>query len=133
MAKVNDIIFCLNSVNLQGQGVSANAILSAITPEYIPGLFTFSVIVTILDIDLEKEPILKIVFGKDEDTLGVIEGPLPNIEDTSNLPKEYRGINLSIDMNNTNFKSDGLYKLSVFLNEELLKEKEIYVKGKNQE
>ena len=44
MANVFDIIFCLKATNFEEQGVCATTILTALTPEYIPGLFTFSVI-----------------------------------------------------------------------------------------
>lgn len=132
MIQVHDIIFCLNSSNLSGQGVSANTVLSAVNPEYIPGLFSFSTIVAIIGIDISKEHILKLVFASDEEVVGTIEGPLPPIDDPSNLPVEYKGINLSVNWNNVNLKKEGNYTLSVYVDDNKLKDKSIYVKGKNQ-
>lgn len=132
MAKVHDIIFCLNTTNMTGQGINANSVFSVLTPEYIPGLFSFSVVITMLDLDMENQSTMKIVFHKDEEIIGLLEGPLPIIDEPSNLPKEYKGINLSVDWNNMNLKEEGIYKLTVYLNGDMLKEKEIYVKGRNQ-
>ena len=36
MAKVENIIFCLQAVNMDEQGVTAQNILNALNPEYIP-------------------------------------------------------------------------------------------------
>lgn len=132
MPIVNDIIFCLNASNFPGQGVCANTILTTMTPEYIPGLFTFSVVVTILDVDTTKEHELNISFSSPSEVLGELKGALPSIEDHSNLPKEYKGINLTIDWNNMNFKESGAYTISVLLDNVKIGEKSIYVKGKNQ-
>ena len=133
MATVHDIIFCLNATNIGGQGASAHTILSAINPEYIPGLFSFSTIITILGIDTTKEHTLKLVFENDNEPISTAIGPLPILDDQSNLPFQYKGINLSVNWNNVNLKKDGIYKLSVYIDDVELKYKEIYVKGKNQQ
>ena len=132
MMQVHDIIFCLNSSNIGGQGVNAYTVLSAVNPEYIPGLFSFSTIVTIIGIDCSKDHVLKLIFYNEEETVGALEGPLTPIDDSSNLPDEYKGINLSVDWNNVNLKKEGSYTLSVYLDGKKLKDKSIYVKGKNQ-
>ena len=132
MIQVHDIIFCLNSSNVGGQGVCANTVLSAFNPEYIPGLFSFSTVVTIIGIDMSKKHLLKLTFDYNAEIIGEIEGPLPPIDDFSNLPSDYKGINLSVNWNNVNLKKEGDYTLSVYLDGEKLKDKSIYVKGKNQ-
>lgn len=132
MARVNDIIFCLNSTNLPGQGACANTILSVLSPEYIPGLFSFSVIITLLDLSPDKKQKMRVVFKNDEEIVGELEGPLPVFDEPCNLPQEYKGINLAIDWNNMNLKKDGIYTLSVYIDDEKVKDKEIFVKGKNQ-
>lgn len=133
MAKLTDLIFCLRASNVQGEGVSADNILSAITPEYIPGLFTFSVIAIILDIDLSKKHKLLIDFCDPEESIVAhVEGELPEVETESNLPEEYKGVNIALDWNNVNFKRSGLYKITVSIDESIIGEKFIYVKGKNE-
>lgn len=133
MAKVSDIIFCLRATNIEGEGASAHTILSVITPEYVPGLFSFSVIVNLLDIDLRETHHFNISFESpsDEPILN-INGDLPIIDECTNLPQEYRGITMAMDWNNVNFKSSGLYVFKFFVDGELVKKKEIFVKGKNE-
>ena len=52
---VSDVIFCLRATNTEGRGACAETILTALTPEYIPGLFTFSVIITLLAADTSED------------------------------------------------------------------------------
>ncbi len=132
MAKVSDIIFCLNATNLPGQGVCANTILSAITPEYIPGLYTFSVVITILGIDTSVDHSIGLSFSTKDDVIANVEGPIPAMEEHSNLPLEYKGVNLTVDWSNINFKTDGEYCLKVAVDGAVIGNKTIYVKGKNQ-
>ena len=131
MAKIYDIIFCLNATNFPGQGACANTILSAITPEYIPGLFTFSVVMTITDLLAEHS--IEIDFASENDQVVHLEGSIPSIPDNSNLPNEHKGINLTLDWNNINFKEAGLYTLTVKVDGEFIGSKSIFVKGKNQQ
>lgn len=135
MAKVDSIIFCLRTINMGEQGVSANIILSTITPEYVPGLFSFSVIISLLDLDSCGEHTCSIEL-KDPDDMVVasIENqPLPVLPpEISNLPIEYQGINIAVDWNNVNFRTSGLYTTVVLYDECEIGRKQIYVKGKNE-
>lgn len=132
MARVSDIIFCLNSTNFPGQGVCANTILTTITPEYIPGLFTFSVVITILGVDMSTEHSIAISFSHKDTPVADVTGQIPSMEDQSNLPQEYKGINLSLNWNNINFQEEGEYSLKVMVDGEEVGSKTIFVKGKNQ-
>lgn len=132
MVKVSDIIFCVKATNVDGEGASANIILTSLLPEYIPGLFTFSVIVTILGVDLSQEHNLLVQFFSPEEQETVrVDGPMPIMEDDSDLPLEYRGVNVAMDWTNVNFKTSGIYTIVITLDGEELAKKEIYVKGKN--
>lgn len=133
MAKVSDIIFCLRATNTEGAGASASTILTALTPEYIPGLFTFSVIVTLLDITPGEEHTITIDFlDPTEESVVHIESDIPQIEDDSNLPQEYKGLNMAMDWNNVNLKMSGLYTIRIGFDGEVIQEKSIFVKGKNE-
>lgn len=133
MARISDVIFCLNASNTESGGVSANTILNVINPEYVPGLFTFSVIILFLDIDTETEQrfLIEFISPNGEEVLR-IEDIIPVLQNDSNLPCEYKGINLAMDWNNVNFKVSGEYTIKISINGELLKEKNIFVKGKNE-
>lgn len=130
---VHDIVFCVKTINT-GDGITANSILSVLNPEYIPGLFSFSVIITILGIDTSKhhELSLKLVSPSLEEIVDLsLDMPLINDIDM-NLPEEYRGINMAMDWNNVNFKSSGVYSLTVAVDGYNIGRKEIFVKGKNE-
>lgn len=131
MATTHDIIFCLNATNMPGQGVCAHTVLSAINPEYVPGLFSFSTIITLLGIDSSKSHNLKLTLSYDNENIAFSGGAVPLFSDESNLPGEYKGINLTVNWNNVEFKRNGLYKLSVYCDDAMIGSKEIYVMGKN--
>ena len=132
MARVSDIIFCLNSTNLPGQGVCANTILTTIMPEYIPGLFTFSVVITILGVDVSTEHPITISFSHEGTPVADVTSQIPSMEDQSNLPQEYKGVNLALNWNNINFQEQGEYSLKVMVDGQEVGNKTIFVKGKNQ-
>lgn len=133
MPNISDIIFCLRATNNDGEGACATTILSSISPEYVPGLFTFSVIINLLDVDTSVEHKLSIDFvdPNEENTIH-IEGPVPTFVDDSNLPKEHKGVTVAMDWNNVNFKMSGLYTIKIYIDDELIQTKSIYVKGKNE-
>lgn len=131
--KVQDVIFCGKAINDE-TGVSATNIFPALNPEYIPGLFTFSIVITILGIDTNTEHRIALRFASPtNDDVVNIETVMPIIESSdTNLPNEYKGVNLAMDWNNVNFHQSGLYSLEVFVDGNMLEEKHIYVKGKNE-
>ena len=132
--KVSDIIFCLKATNNKETGVSAERIINVINPEYIPGLFTFSIIVMILDYSVAEPHSLSLQLSSPSDEpVVILDTIVPTIHgEPSNLPKEFQGLTFALDCNNTNFKTSGLYKLSLSIDGQLVGEKEIYVKGKNE-
>ena len=133
MAKASDIILCLQAQNIEGAGVSANNILTALNPEYIPGLFSFSIIVIIVDLNrMEGHTCSVDLLDPSNESVIRMNGNIPILEDKSNLPDEYKGLNLSMELNNVNFKRSGLYTFKVSIDEEEIGRKEFYVKGKNE-
>lgn len=132
--RVSDIIFCLKATNSKETGVNADRIVNVLNPDYIPGLFTFSIIVMVLGYDVTQTHLLSLKLSSPSDEqVVVLETTVPSMDgEPSNLPKEYQGITFAIDCNNTNLKSSGLYKLIVSIDGSILGEKEIFVKGKNE-
>ena len=135
MTKVDNIIFCLRTANSENHSVNISKILSALTPEYIPGLFSFSIFFTLLDLDYSREHSLSVCFT-DPDGIDVVKienQTIPaNMHHTSNLPNEYSGIHIVMDWNNVNLKSSGLYTIKIIYDENEIGSKSIYVKGKNE-
>lgn len=133
MVQVSDVIFCLKATNAVGQGPCATNILTAITPEYVPGLYTFSVIITLIDIEVSVEHKLTVDFDSPSgENVVHIDGILPVMESESNLPKEYRGMNIAMDWTNVNFKASGEHTIKICIDGSSIQEKKIYVKGKNE-
>lgn len=134
MAKISNIIYCLNTTNQENNGgLNANGIISAITPDYVPGAFSFSVIVTILDIETSVHVLDAMFIAPDGEKLVNIKGAnIPQDVNMSNLPKAYRGINISMDWQNIVFKTSGIYKLIVKFDGEDLGTHLVFVKGKNE-
>lgn len=133
MAKLSDLLICMKAVNEEGEGLTAVNILSAITPEYVPGLFTFSVIAIVLELDLNREHNFSAYFkNPNGDETVHIDSILPSSEVQSNLPPEQLGLNIAMEWNNVDFKCGGLYTLEIWIDGELLGKKQIFVKGQNE-
>ena len=138
MARLGNFIYCLNAervpaVNGKGDTINAMGVLSALTLEFMPGTFSFSIIFSVLDADASQRNEIQIIFSKEDNVLidsGVIS--IPPIESTDNydLPKEYKGLNMSMDFRNVIFKEEGLYQTKVMFNGQEVGINEIYVKGK---
>lgn len=140
MAKLTNFIYCINAERVpanegKGERMDAIGVLSAITPEFVPGTFSFSIIFSVLDVDVSVDNTIQIKFSKcgEEKNLvdtGVVTIPsLPN-EDEIGLPNEYKGLNMSMDFRNVIFETEGLYNTAVLFNNQLLADNIIYVKGK---
>lgn len=132
MAKIKNVIYCLNAKNEKNDGnTNANGILASILPEYIPGSFSFSTIIAILNFDNKPCTINAKFYDPDDEKLsetGLIT--LPPQENSYNLPDEYMGVNLSIDWQNVVFKKEGTYKTVIEMDGEKFTFP-IYAKGRN--
>lgn len=139
MAKLANFIYCLSAERQQvpqGQGESINAmgVLTVLTPEFVPGTFSFSIIFSILDVDASSDSQIKIVFkekgGKEIVNTGSITIPPAPAEVGVQIPSEYLGYNLSMDFRNVVFEHEGEYATEVYFNSVLLGTNVIYVKGR---
>lgn len=134
MAKVSNVIYCLNTKDTENKGtLNANGVISAITPEFVPGGFSFAIIVTILDMKPTDCQFDLQFISPDEEILVNVENiSVPPNPNEDNLPDEYRGINLAIDLQNVVFKKSGLYRTKVKFKNNTFEEYPIFVKGKNE-
>ena len=120
MPSINNFLFCLNTNNSNGTN-NVNGILCAITPEYVPGLYSFGVNFAILDL-AEGTHSICLNFKDSEGTCiaSIGETPLNYTKDANdNLP-------------NVDIKHSGIYSMEVILDGTTLGTYEIYVKGKNE-
>lgn len=133
MPSIKNFLFCLNTNNANGTN-NVNGILCAITPEYVPGLYSFGVNFAILDL-AEGTHSLHLEF-KDSDGASIAsigDTPLHYTKNcNSNLPSQYVGVNVAANLQNVNIKHSGKYSMEVILDGAPLGAYEIYVKGKNE-
>ena len=132
MAKVSNFIYCMNS---DTSDIEANAfgVISAITPDYVPGAFSFSVLCSILDLENGNHSVRMRFINPKETVLVDVKIEVPYEEKKEvNLPKQYKGVNISSRWQNVLLEESGLYKTSVQVDDVDCGTFEIYVKGKNE-
>ncbi|MDO4816675.1 MAG: hypothetical protein Q4A83_08810 [Bacillota bacterium] len=130
MTRISDIIFCMNASSTQARGMCANGILTSITPEQIPGQFSFAVIVTFLGLDASKPHRIKVEMFNESEVTASVEGPMPIVHDKTGLPDDYKGLNLKMDWNKVKFCTGGEYTLTVAVDGIMLGEKKVFVMAK---
>lgn len=140
MANLANFIYCLNAERVssndgQGENINAMGVLSTLTPEFIPGTFSFSIIFSVLGIDTSVNNTIQIIFSQKEEEKPLVESgvitipPFPN-DNEIGLPDKYRGLNMSMDFRNVIFETEGLYNTKIIFNDQIFANNEIYVKGK---
>ncbi len=133
MAEVKNFIYCLNVNTVDGR-TDIVGVLNAMTPEYIPGLFSFSISFTLLDIsEGDHSLIVKFKNPDNEVIAGIDNAIVPYKKDeNSNLPDEQMGINVAAGLQNVDFKKSGMYSTEILLDGTRVGEYHIFAKGKNE-
>lgn len=133
MAEIKNFLYCLNINTSEGR-TDIVGLLNAMTPEYIPGLFSFSINFTLSNIT-EGEHTLIIKFrDPDKEEITSIDNAIISFkkDENSNLPDEQMGVNVAAGLQNVNFKKSGLYSTEVILDGTNIGEYYIFAKGKNE-
>lgn len=141
MATITNFVYCLNversiSQNGKSESITARGILNALTPEFIPSTFSFSIIFSVLDIDTSKNNTIRILFQKKEDNATPIidSGIMPfGIKSDSRdklIPQQFKGVNVGMDLRNVILEHEGIYETKIIVNDEESFQYEIYVIGK---
>ncbi len=95
---------------------------TVLRPQFIPGNYSFSVLIGVKDVDLQKENAMQIVLKSPTgDVVQMIDKqqiPVSTVD--SELPDEYAGFMLGVDFRNVPFVAAGCYTLEVIINEELI-------------
>ena len=141
MGNINTFIYCLQADTIQspeGQAVNANAILTAITPEFIPGAFSFSIVFALNNLEIENHTLH--IYFKNSDGKVLVDSndihiPFKEIiekgQNGASLPDEEKGMIMSMDLRNVLFEKVGYYCTFIYLDGNLVGEYKIYAKGKN--
>lgn len=134
MPYVSYFVYCLN-IERNGDSVSIQNPISAITPDYVPGNFSFAVAFSVLDTDVtsSSNTIRLIILDENKQVVAdTNETQIARlIPEESPTPDKYRGYNFNMDFRNLQFQHNGLYTTQVYFNHEKIYENEIYVCGKN--
>lgn len=123
----------MNSDNTPGKN-NVMGVLSAISPEYIPGLFSFAINFSILGLS-EGQHTFSLKFkGPSGKIVNEIqnENILYKKDPITNLPDEHLGVTIGVAMQNVELETSGLYSTDIFLDDELLGTYDIYIKGKKE-
>jgi len=133
MPSISNFVFCLSSNNTNGTN-NINGVLCAITPEYVPGLYSFGVNFAILDLAEGVHNLYLRFKDSDGNNVASIEDAVVNYskDPSSNLPDKYLGVNVAVNFQNVDIKHSGMYYMDVILDGSSLKTFEIFVKGKNE-
>ena len=131
MPEVYSFMVC-DFVNNSSQGAPIPVLASpktALRPEFIPGNFSFGVAIGITNIDIHKPNKFKINIYSPHNELSFSFGDaeLPPSVDKDTLPAEYQGYMVCTDIRNMAIPEEGVYKISVYVNEELIWEKPLAV------
>lgn len=134
MAKLVSFMICDTVNNIPGptnEGVIQTLVAPqiAVRPQYIPGNFSFGIAVGVAGVDLEKENAVRFAVEDPEGHSIQDSGysPLPKIPAKDEMPKEYQGFMLSMDIRNLPIEKEGSYIFALYINGEEVGRKEIPV------
>lgn len=135
--KVSTFIYCLGTTNSGDKNSPLNAmgVVPVLTPEFIPSTFSFSIVIGIQGIDDACNHTMDIIF-KDSQENSLVEArnlslPLEQLKNGDvELPQEYKGIMLGMDLRNVIMRYEGVYHTEVNFDGQKLGDFDIYVKAK---
>ncbi len=133
MAEIKNFLYCLNINTFEGR-TDIIGLLNAMAPEYIPGLFSFSINFTLSNITEGEHSLIVKFKDPDKEVIAGIDNAIVSYkkDENSNLPDEQMGINVAAGLQNVNFKKSGLYSTEVMLDGTSIGEYYIFAKGKNE-
>lgn len=133
MVEIRNFVYCLNVNTVEGR-TDIVGLLNAMTPEYVPGLFSFSISFTLLNISEGEHSLIVKFKNPDKEVIAGIDNAIVSYkkDENSNLPDEQLGINIAAGLQNVNFKRAGLYSTEIVLDGTSIGEYYIFAKGKNE-
>lgn len=135
MARLKSFLYC-EGVNIEQtpNGPKHNLIgpLQTLSPMFIPGMFSFSIFMSISGKEVCEPCTFRVAFKKvdmDEYILDTGNQSLPGIEVEGNIPEDSHGFMINMDLKNVVIKSEGLYISEIYLNNIKIGESDIYAKA----
>lgn len=131
MAKITTFLYCDSIENIMtpsGPKLTISNPLQVFTPAFIPGNFSFGILLGIIDFDTNLKHTFRLLFKHTDsqevvfDT-GIIEFPIQN---KSKLPKHLDGTMVNLDLRNVVIKDQGEYFTEVIFDDEKIGEYPIW-------
>lgn len=133
MIKVTTFMLCdaINNVTLPNGSVvpQLSAPTAILRPQFIPGSFSFGVAIGLLGVNIHQENKIKFAIV-DPDGVTIQnsgESSIPAFTDEDNLPADWQGFAMSIDVRNLVIQKSGIYTLKFYINDEEVCAKEFPV------
>ena len=106
MAEIKNFLYCLNINTFEGR-TDIIGLLNAMAPEYIPGLFSFSINFTLSNITEGEHSLIVKFKDPDKEVIAGIDNAIVSYkkDENSNLPDEQMGINVAAGLQNVDRKS----------------------------
>ena len=141
MPKVSMFVYAEGSqINVNPQGEQQILIINpqlVFTPMFVPGQFSFSINLGIMEIDLDVEHVVRLIFwGPNDktkslaDTADTVRIPIQK-DNPKKLPPDMRGLMLNMDFKNVILAENGTYLTEVYIDNVKFEEFPIKVKGQN--
>jgi hypothetical protein len=137
MPHVSMFMYCENATNdmtPQGPKLNITGPLHILTPMFVPGMFSFSIVFGILDLETDIDHAIRVIFRSsvagEEHLIDTGKDILiPRNSEKNDLPKDMRGLMMSLDFKNVVFRSEGLFLTEVLFDGESLGQFPIKVRG----
>lgn len=103
---------------------------AVLRPMYIPTEYSFGMAVGITGVDTSKDMtvLLRIDDPDGNELISIGPNKLPaDSTETDKIPLEYRSVSLAIQLDNVNFRTEGVYKIRMTFNDEELESKDLLV------
>ena len=129
MPKISTFMYAEGAAQIQTSPneskLQISAPLQVLPLLYVPGTFSFSVVVGIIDLDLSVTHQMQIRFKRSEDEKIVIDTnpmaiPPANADKLNELPTNLQGFIFSMGLQNVNFETEGEYVTEVMVDGEAL-------------
>ena len=138
MARVSTFIYAeesRNEVHSKGQRMNIVNPLLIFSPKYLPGQFSFSVAIGILEVDYSQTHVFRYLLrGPKSEREPIVDTgnvPIPSQLNPRNLPLEMQGIFMGFDLRNIDLEDEGKYTSEVFLDGKSIGTFPIFAKGMN--
>lgn len=129
MDKITYFLICDTTNNAPmpgGMGLNVVNPQLLLMPTYVPGNFSFAIVIGVQDIDTSSPARVKFELLSPGNKLiyKSLEMDLPGV-DMNNVPSKYKGILMSFELRNVPIDEEGAYVLKLFINDQEVGQREI--------